>query len=256
MPPREHTSEAIAQRIAELEDSKSLAINIKHGDAHALKLAHLRALAKELGTHHALASEMWEEADRSAHSASVASAMRLLTALVAKPKEFSAEQLDAMMRGARTPKEREWLLSYVVLKSGHAEVLRGRWFEDPNPEIAASGWELTARHIAKPPKVKPSNAMPSRASAATEGSDAGEPVAIPDLEVLLGLIEAHMKDAPSSLQWAMNHCLAEIGIAHASLRARALEIGERLQVLADYPTAPGCISPFAPIWIREMVARK
>ena len=40
------------------------------------------------------------------------------------------------------------------------------------------------------------------------------------------------------------------------LRDRALAIGERLQVLADYPTAPGCTSPFAPIWITEIVRRR
>jgi hypothetical protein len=27
-------------------------------------------------------------------------------------------------------------------------------------------------------------------------------------------------------------------------------------VLADYPTAPGCTSPFAPAWIGEMVKRQ
>ena len=56
-----------------------------------------------------------------------------------------------------------------------------------------------------------------------------------------------MKDAPDRLQWAMNHCLAQIGIEHAEYRARAIEIGERLRVLEDYPTPPNCTSPFAPI---------
>ncbi|MNW68382.1 hypothetical protein D3C74_471350 [compost metagenome] len=65
-----------------------------------------------------------------------------------------------------------------------------------------------------------------------------------------------MLDAPDRLQWAMNTTLAQIGIEHAALRERALAIGEKLQVLADYPTSPGCTSPFAPIWINEMVKRK
>ena len=69
-------------------------------------------------------------------------------------------------------------------------------------------------------------------------------------------LEAHMKGAPDRLQWAMNHCLAQIGIAHAEHRARALYIGERLQVLKDYPTPPNCTSPFAPVWITEMVRRQ
>ncbi|WP_030486915.1 hypothetical protein [Micromonospora chokoriensis] len=53
-------------------------------------------------------------------------------------------------------------------------------------------------------------------------------------EVLAELVELEdpkvreMKDAPDRLQWAMNHCLAQIGIAHAEHRARAIDIGERL----------------------------
>ena len=65
-----------------------------------------------------------------------------------------------------------------------------------------------------------------------------------------------MKDAPDRLQRAMNHCLAQIGIEYAEHRARAIDMGERLEVLEDYPTSPGCTSPFAPIWITEMVRRQ
>ena len=47
-----------------------------------------------------------------------------------------------------------------------------------------------------------------------------------------------------------------IGIHHPALRARAIDIGERLEVLKDYPTPPNCTSPFAPIWIGEIVRRQ
>ena len=77
-----------------------------------------------------------------------------------------------------------------------------------------------------------------------------------DLPGLLDVIEAEMKDAPDRLQWSMNHCLAQIGISNPELRARAIAIGERLEVLKDYPTPPGCTSPYAPVWIAEMVRRQ
>lgn len=67
---------------------------------------------------------------------------------------------------------------------------------------------------------------------------------------------AELVAAPSREQWAMNETLAYIGIHHPALRERALEIGNRLQVLADYPTPPNCTSPFAPAWIAEMVRRQ
>ena len=54
----------------------------------------------------------------------------------------------------------------------------------------------------------------------------------------------------------MNNVLAQIGIEHPALRDRAIDIGERLEVLKDYPTPPNCTSPFAPTWIAEMVRRR
>lgn len=39
-------------------------------------------------------------------------------------------------------------------------------------------------------------------------------------------------------------------------RTRALAIGEKLGLYRDYPVSKGCTSPFAPIWINEMVRRQ
>jgi hypothetical protein len=60
-------------------------------------------------------------------------------------------------------------------------------------------------------------------------------------------IEKEMKQAPAHKQWAVNHCLAQIGICHRQHRKRAIAIGERLAV---------CTPPYAPVWIAEMVRRQ
>ena len=54
----------------------------------------------------------------------------------------------------------------------------------------------------------------------------------------------------------MNFSLAAIGIHFSDHRERAVAIGEALGVYRDYPTSKGCTSPFAPIWIEEMVRRQ
>ena len=154
-----------------------------------------------------------------------------LAILICRPKLYDADQLDAMLREARAPKVHDWLVNYVVKKNPHAEELRLAWTADPDPIVASAGWALTTERVAKKP----------------DGLD---------LDGLLDVIEAEMKDAPDRLQWAMNHCLAQIGIEHAEYRARAMDIGERLEVLKDYPTPPGCTSPYAPIWITELVRRQ
>jgi 3-methyladenine DNA glycosylase AlkD len=212
----------VMAELAELEDPKARAVNEKHGDDHGVNLSKLRALAKRLKTQQELASGLWETDDTAA---------RLLALLICRPMAFRRDELDAMVRGARTPKVHDWLVNYVVKKNPHSEELRQAWSADPDPVVASAGWALTSERVAKKP----------------EGLD---------LAGLLNVIEAEMKDAPDRLQWAMNHCLAQIGIEHAEHRARAIGIGERLAVLKDYPTPPNCTSPFAPIWIAEMVRRQ
>ena len=65
-----------------------------------------------------------------------------------------------------------------------------------------------------------------------------------------------MKDAPDRLQWAMNHAWPRSASSTPSTAPARIDIGERLEVLKDYPTPPNCTSPFAPIWIAEMVSRQ
>ena len=212
----------VLAELAGLEDPRIRAVNARHGDDHGVNLGALRSLAKRLRTQQELARELWSTGD---------SAARLLAVLVCRPKAFGRDELDTMLREARTPKVHDWLVGYVVSKNAHAEELRVAWLADPDPAVASAGWALTTERVAKKP----------------EGLD---------MPRLLDVVEAEMADAPDRLQWAMNHCLAQIGIEHAEHRARALDIGERLRVLEDYPTPPGCTSPFAPVWITEIVGRR
>ncbi|WP_285746581.1 DNA alkylation repair protein [Lentzea sp. NBRC 105346] len=218
----ETTVAQVMAELAALEDPKARAVNEKHGDDHGVNLGKLRALAKRLKTQQELSRDLWRTGDTAA---------RLLALLICRPKAFERDELDAMLREARKPKVHDWVVNYVVKKSPHAEELRLAWFADPDPVVASAGWALTTDLVARKPEDL-------------------------DLPGLLDIIEARMKDAPDRLQWAMNHCLAQIGIEHPEHRARAIAIGERLQVLKDYPTPPNCTSPFAPIWIAEMVRRQ
>ncbi|MEZ2390538.1 DNA alkylation repair protein [bacterium RCC_150] len=218
----ETTIAGLMAELAALEDPRMRQVNEKHGDDHGVNLSALRAVAKRLKTQHELARELWATGDTAA---------RLLALLISRPKSFEQEELDTMLREARVPKVHDWLVNYVVKKSPHSEQLRIAWTADADPVVASAGWALTSERVAKKP----------------EGLD---------LSGLLDTIEAEMKEAPDRLQWAMNHTLAQIGIEHAEYRARALDIGERLEVLKDYPTPPNCTSPFAPIWINEMVSRR
>lgn len=212
----------VMDELSALEDPRMREVNARHGDDHGVNLSRLRALAKRLKTQQDLAQQLWTTGDTAA---------RLLAILICRPGSFGRDELDTMLRSARAPKIQDWLINYVVRKNPHTEELRVLWSADADPVVASAGCALTADRVAKH----------------AEGLD---------LAGLLDIIEAEMKDAPERLQWAMNSCLAQIGIHHPEHRERALQIGERLGVLRDYPTSPGCTSPFAPAWINEMVRRQ
>lgn len=218
----EPTVASIMAELAAIEDPKARAINERHGDDHGVNLSQLRAVAKAAKPQQPLARDLWATTDTAA---------RLTALLLSKPKDYSADELDTMLREARTPKVIDWLINYIVKKSPHLDVLRERWFDDANSDVAAAGWALTTDRVAKKAELL-------------------------DLPGLLDQVDAEMKEAPDRLQWAMNETLANIGIFHVELRPRALEIGERLEVFKDYPTSPGCTSPFAPSWIAEIVRRR
>jgi 3-methyladenine DNA glycosylase AlkD len=211
----------IMAELALLEDPKLRAANEERGDDHGVNLSALRAVAKRLKTQHELAKELWATGDTAA---------RLLATLIAKPKAFSADELDTMIHDISVPKLLDWFITSIVKPGKHAEELRLRWKDDTDL-VGRAGWSLTTDRV-----VKRADGL--------------------DLDDLLGQIEMEMKGAPGPKQWSMNHCLAEIGIRHPRHRARAIRIGKKLQVLIDYPTSPGCTPPYAPVWIAEMVRRQ
>jgi 3-methyladenine DNA glycosylase AlkD len=211
----------VRRELSALDEPKMRAANELRGDDHGVNLTHLRSLAKRLKTQHELALKLWTTGDTAA---------RLLATLICSPKFFSAAELDTMIRDIRAPKLLDWFIVNVVKPSRVAEEVRLAW-KDQDDLIGRAGWSLTTERVVKKP----------------EGLD---------LEALLDQIEKEMKQAPAQKQWAMNHCLAEIGIHHPRLRKRAIGIGERLAVLIDYPASPGCTPPYVPLWIAEMVRRK
>ena len=106
----ETTVAEVMAELAALEDPKARQVNEKHGDDHGVNLGALRALAKRLKTQQELARRLWATDDTAA---------RLLAILVCRPKAFERDELDTMLREARTPKVHDWLVNYVVKKNPH-----------------------------------------------------------------------------------------------------------------------------------------
>ncbi len=219
------TLDATLVQLAALGNEKVRAQSIRHGagdNQYGVRLGDIRTVAKGIKTDHELALALWATGNVDA---------RLLATLVIHPQRLAVDELDAMVRSIVCAQEADWLTSYVIRQHPDKETLRQRWLASADPWAARAGWALTAERVAQSP--------------------AGL-----DLAALLDRIEAELQDAAPAAQWTMNTTLAEIGIHFPEQRSRAIAIGEALGVYRDYPVSKGCTSPFAPIWINEIVRRQ
>ncbi len=212
--------EDVMARLTSLSNPDLLARNAANGGG-SVPMGDLRALAKAIKTDQALGLRLWASGDVDA---------RLVAILILKPKELGPDEIETMIRSNDRLWVSDWLNSYVLKQHPGKEALRQKWERETQPYLARAYWSLTTERVAKSP----------------EGLD---------LSALLDRLETEMPVAPEVVQWTMNNTLAGIGINHPSLRARALVMGEAMGIFRDYPTPKGCTSPFAPLWIGEMVRR-
>jgi 3-methyladenine DNA glycosylase AlkD len=212
-------------RLRELGNEKVRELNVRNGagdNQFGVKLGDLRALAKSIKTNPELAAALWQTGNVDA---------MLLATLLMNPKRLSIEEVEAMVNAIPCTQVADWLQTHVVKQHPQKEALRQKWMHSDQPWTGRAGWSLTAERIVKSP----------------EGLD---------LSGLLDRIENEMGGAPTEAQWTMNFCLGEIGIHFPEHRERAIAIGEKLGAFRDYPTPKGCTSPYAPLWIAEMVRRQ
>ena len=215
----------VLTQLASLGNEKVRARNTKNGagnNQYGVQLGDLRKLAKKLKTNHELGLALWATDNIDA---------RLLAILLLVPEKLSSSELNQMVRSATFPQLADWLNATIVKQHPAKESLRQEWMKAKDPMAARAGWNLTAERVVRSP----------------DGLD---------LPALLTRIESQMATAPPAAQWTMNSTLAEIGIHFPQHRKRALAIGESLGIYRDYPTSKGCTSPFAPLWINEMVRRQ
>jgi len=220
------TVDEILTQLESLGDAARRAHNTKTGapdNQFGVKLGDLRAIAKKLKTNHELALQLWETGNVEA---------QLLATLIIKSKSLSADEVDKLTRSTTCAQVADWLNSYVVAEHPEKETLREKWMKAKDRWAARAGWNFTASRVNK-------------------GTADGL-----DLPALLDRIEKEMPKAKPEVQWTMNNTLAAIGIHHPPLRKRALAIGEKIGLYRDWPVSKGCIIPYVPIWVEEMVKRQ
>lgn len=222
--------ESVLQRLEALGEERVRERNRRRGvgdEQFGVRLGEVRKVAASLGKNHELARALWSTGTLEA---------RLVAVLTFDPSSLSADDLDAIVRDAGNEQVADWTSSYLLAKHPATEELRIAWLAGTDVHghdrwTARAAWRSTS----------------SRARTAPASIDAA---------ALLDRIAIEAPSAPREVQWTMNECLASIGIHDATLRTRAIALGETLGLFRDYPVSKGCTSPFAPIWIGEMVRRQ
>ena len=213
------------KQLESLGDERVRAQNSRQGcgdNQFGVRLGEIRKVAKKIKTDHELGKALWKTDNVDA---------QFLSTLVMKPNSLSVDEMNQMVGSINFSRVADWMNSYVVKKHPDKEAFRESWMQESNSWLARAGWSLTSERVAKNP----------------DGLD---------MSALLDRIENEMADAVPEVQWTMNMVLVDIGINSREHRERALAIGEKLGIYRDYPVPKGCTSPFAPIWINEMVSRQ
>ncbi|HEY0602576.1 MAG TPA: DNA alkylation repair protein [Herpetosiphonaceae bacterium] len=190
-------------------------------------LTQIRAIAKEYGKNQETADELWKQGGTSA---------RLLALLILELKAINTRSVESMIADIESapPQDQrqlsDWLIANVIMKKSALKNEAMRWRAEPSIIKQRIFWSVQARTIK------------------AEHQELNTQ--------LLESLETSMAGADAMVQEPMNWCAAQIGIEDANLRGRCIQLGERLGLYKDYPVSKGCTSPYLPIWIEAMVARK
>lgn len=187
----------------------------------------IRAIAREQGKNAALAAHLWKDGGFSA---------RMLSLLVLDLKAVDVPSLERMISDLEAADGREqsqlldWLIANVIMKKAALKNETAKWRDDASTLRQRVFWSVQAR------SVRAENHALN--------------------EQLLAHIEQALPGAGEKVQWNMNWCAAQIGIADERLRGRCIALGERTGLYRDYRVSRGCTSPYLPIWIGSVVGKK
>ncbi len=197
-------------------------------DSTRLLNTEIRTIAKEQGKSPELAAYLWKHGGFNA---------RMLSLLILEIKAIDVayiEMLISDIEGVADAKNQsqllDWMIANVIMKKAALKNETAKWRSDRSTIKQRVFWSVQAR------SVRAENHALN--------------------EQLLEVIERELAGASEKVQWNMNWCAAQIGIADERLRGRCVALGERLGLYRDYPVSRGCTSPYLPLWIGSVVGKK
>ncbi|HYR07018.1 MAG TPA: DNA alkylation repair protein [Longimicrobium sp.] len=187
----------------------------------------IRNIAREQGKNAELAAYLWKHGGFSA---------RMLSLLILDLKAVDVPSIERMISDLEAAEGKEqsqlldWMIANVIMKKAALKNETAKWRDDPSTLRQRVFWSVQAR------SVRAENHALN--------------------EQLLEHIEQELPAASEKVQWNMNWCAAQIGIADERLRGRCIALGERTGLYRDYKVSKGCTSPYLPSWIGAVVGKQ
>ena len=188
----------------------------------------LKRLAKELGTDHDLAMELWASGQLPA---------RRLAVLIMDKARLTQGLVDTLAEDAEDHEYDDrlelfdWLMANQLMKSAGGKALLLSWETSDSPLQRRLFWYYQAR-------LRWTGQTPP-----------------PNTEALLDALELRLAEEVPEVQWAMNFTAGQIGTYQPEHRARCVALGERTGVFRDEVVHPGCTPNYLPDFIRIQVAK-
>ena len=193
------------------------------GEQFGVSFAHLRRLAKRIGTDQELALELWRSGNHDA---------RVLATLIADPRRTARHTLESWVAEMSNYVESDLLASFVG-RTPHALDAIATWTASGEDLVSATGWS-TLGQLAL-----------------------GEEEVHDDLFLAyLTAIEIELGSSPNRTRHAMNGALIAIGCRNERLRAAARPVAERIgRVEVDHGQTD-CRTPEAVPYIEKTWAHR
>lgn len=212
--------------LCDLGNEKRKQMCIKNGageNTYGVLLGELGKLAKQLGTNHELALELWQSGNTDA---------QWLSCMLFDAKQLTLDEVRNMVSQLTYNDIIDKFVGEVVCNHKYVDILAEEWSASYKDNLGRAGWNLIVHTVSE---GKLTNAA---------------------LEELLTTIEAELQTVAKGKQWAMNHALCEIGIRYPEFTERCITLGETLGVYRDLKVSKGCTSAYAPNWIAAGIKRR
>ena len=196
----------------------------------------IRSIAQEQGRNHELATQLWKQDGFAA---------KMLSLLILDLKAVDPGYIERLISDIENADGKEqsqlldWMIANVIMKKAPLKKETTKWRSDRSILKQRVFWSVQARSV--------------RVENRELNEELLEHI---EKELSLETPPGSISSAFGTIQWNMNWCAAQIGIADETLRERCIALGERLCLYKDYPVSKGCTSPYLPIWIGSVVAKK